>query len=103
LPACPQIQQPDATVSSFLAYAPELPDIVAEQQHILEPPPPAPHTSNVTAPDPGDIQQKQPGYVEYVAMLEYDHTLPFSRFVSVNGDALLANNAFNPGIFYSCS
>jgi hypothetical protein len=42
-------------------YAPEFPEIVAEQQHILEPLPPAPHTSNSTLPVPGDIQQKQPG------------------------------------------
>jgi len=47
----------------FFAYAPELPDIVAEQQHILEPDPPAPIASISTLPVPGEIQQKHPGNV----------------------------------------
>jgi hypothetical protein len=38
-----------------------LPEIVAEQQHILEPLPPAPIVSISTVPVPGEIQQKHPG------------------------------------------
>jgi hypothetical protein len=87
-----------ATSIHLFAYAPELPEIVAEQQHILEALPPAPHTSNSTLPAAGAIQQKQPGYVEYVAMLEYENILPFSRFTSSPPPVLLANSAFNPAI-----
>ena len=42
---------------AFLTYAPEFPGSVAEQQHILEPLPPAPITSRSTVPFAGAIQQ----------------------------------------------
>jgi hypothetical protein len=61
LPAAPHIQQFAPTSIVFFAYAPELPEIVAEQQHILDALPPAPITSISALPVPGDIQQKQPG------------------------------------------
>jgi 2,5-dihydroxypyridine 5,6-dioxygenase len=46
----------DCTVEGLL-HAPELPEIVAEQQHILDPLPPAPITSTSTVPAAGAIQQ----------------------------------------------
>jgi hypothetical protein len=43
-----------------LTYAPELPGSVDEQQHILDPLPPAPITSSSTVPALGAIQQWHP-------------------------------------------
>jgi hypothetical protein len=88
----------------FLAYDPELPGIPNPQQHVRPPEPPAPQTSIIAVPTPGERQQKQPLGDIFVLTLAslYIQTRPVSRFSSEEFPvlaSLVCNTDFNDAIF----
>jgi hypothetical protein len=98
LPTHPQDRFPLITLKVFLLYAPVLPGNPPPQQHILDPLPPAPHISSVTAPDPGAIQQNPLHKQEYITPLSNAQIFPCSKFPSTAVKFLLPSSVFSDAI-----